>query len=103
MSTYPDVKASFYKLKWQASLLIRQTDPDLRIHQQAVVQVSNALLGAVPAAVDSLALFSSSPLQTVQAQQIPILCLNYVFFCFVSPQLAHLNEIGRIAHGSGNS
>lgn len=103
MSTYPDVKASFYKLEWQASLLIRQADPDFRIHQQAVVQVSNALLGAVPAAVDSLALLSSSPLQTVQTQQIPILCLNYVFFCFVPPQLAHLNEIGRIAHGGGNS
>ena len=100
--THPDVKPPFHKLKGQASLLVRQADPDLGVHQQAVMQIRNALLGALRAAVDFGALLALSPLQAVQAQQEPILCLDYVLFGFVSPESAQLDEIGGIAHRGGN-
>lgn len=101
-STHPNIKSPFHKLEWQASLLIRQTDPDLGIHEQAVVQIDNSLLGAIGPAVDFQVLLASSPLQAVQAEQKAILCLDYMLFCFVSPELTELNEVGRIAHGGGN-
>jgi hypothetical protein len=67
-----------------------------------VVHIDDPLLGALGSAVDLEALLASSPLQAVQAEQEAILCLNYVLFCFVSPQSTELDKVGRIAHGRGN-
>ena len=95
--TYPNVEAALNKLKGQTALLIRQADPDLRVHKQAMVHVNDALLDARLAVVDILALLAALPLKTMQAEEVAILCLDNVFFCLVAPEAAELDEIGGIA------
>lgn len=98
--TYPNIEALLNKLKSQASLLVRLADPDLRVHEQAVVQVDDALPDGVGAArVDAAAFLAASPLQAVQAEEVAVLGLDNVLLRLVAPDAAQLDKVGGVADG----
>lgn len=99
--THPDVESALEQLKGQASLLVRQAHPDLRVHQQTVVQVGDALLDAPRPAVDLCALLALAPLQAVDAEQEAILGLHDVLLGLVAPDAAELDKVGRVADRGG--
>ena len=83
--TNPDVKTALHQLKWEASLFVRQADPDLRVHEETVMQINDAFLDARRPVVDLLSLLAPPPLQAMNSQKETILRLDDVFLSFVSP------------------
>lgn len=63
-----------------------------------MVQIRDPLLDAVRPVIDLLPLLASPPLKAMQAEQVAILSLDYMFLRLVSPQSAEFDEIGRIAN-----
>lgn len=96
--TNPDVETALYQLKGQAPLLVGKTDPDLGVHEQAMVHIDDALLDACRPVVDLLPLLAPAPLQAVDAEEEAILGLHNVFFGLVSPDLAEFDKVGGIPH-----
>lgn len=99
--SYPNIKSALDQLKRQTSPLVCQTHPHLGVHEQPMVQIDNSLLNATRSAIDLLSLLPSAPLQSVDAQQVPIFRLHYMLLGLVSPDPAELDEIGRISNGGG--
>jgi len=91
----PDIVAVIDESKGQTPLFFGETDPDLTIHQQAVVEVNDRLAGAVPSRIDSDAaiLFSFSKWQPVYAKQISISCLDDMFFGIISEEFTQIGEV----------
>lgn len=65
MPTYPNIETPFHQLKWQTSLLVSHANPDLRVHQQAMMQICDPLLDTRRAVVDWLPLLAPPPLQSM--------------------------------------
>jgi hypothetical protein len=89
----PDIVALVNQQERQATSLLRDADPDFAVHEQAVVEVDNAFLNAVWTHVDLHVFLSSSPSQAVQAQKIPILRLDYMFFGSVAIELTQFYKV----------
>lgn len=83
-------------------MLISEANPNLRVHEQAVMHVDYALLDAVGAQVDRTAFFTFTPLQAMQPKQEAILGLYNMFFGFVSPQTAKLDKVASVANSGCN-
>lgn len=87
-SAHPNVITLLDKNKGKTSLRIGQADPDLRVHEQAMVEVHDLLLDAPRSAVDFLALLSVLPSEPVHAKQEAILGLEDVLLGLVSEDAA---------------
>jgi hypothetical protein len=94
MATYPDVKPSLHQDKWQHFLSVRETDPDLAIHQKAMVHVYDTLLYAGGARIDPRVFLASFPRKPMDAQEVPIVSLDDMFLGRISEQLAQLDKVG---------
>lgn len=95
-STHPDIETALDQLKWETTLLVRQADPDLGVHEESVVEIHDPLLDAPRSAVDLLPLLSLPPLQPVHAQEVTIFGLHDVLLCFKPPESAELNKVRRL-------
>lgn len=92
---YPDIEALFNQHKRQRPFRLGETDPHLAVHEQAMVQVDDALLDAVRTGrVDLGVHLVALPGEAVQAQQIAVLGLYDVLFGCVAVQFAELDEVG---------
>ena len=84
--TYPDVEAELDQLERQASLLVRQANPNLRVHQQAVVQIDDPFPETRRSIVHLGTFLSPPPLQPMDAEEEAVLGLDDVFFGFEAPE-----------------
>lgn len=100
--TYPDIKPLLDQDKRQGPLLVRQANPHLAVHQQAMVQVYHPLLEALGPGIDPGVLFSLFPCQPVQAKEVSVLCLYYMFFGRVAKRGAEVDEVGGISDRGGD-
>lgn len=82
--TYPDIKAPLHQDKWQHLLSVRETDPDLAVHEKAMMQVDDTLLYAGGTGVDLGIFFASFPCEPMKAQEIPIISLYNMFLSCIS-------------------
>ena len=98
-TTYPNIKAALNEDKGQAPLLVRETDPNLAVHQQTVVEVDNALLDAVRPSIDLCILLAFSVSQAMQTEQISILSLHNMLFRGVSEQGTKVDKIRGVSDG----
>lgn len=96
----PDVVAALDELKGQTALAGRQTDPDVAVHHQAVVQIDDLLAQArlARAGIDALGLLAALPAQAVQSQQVAVAGLDNVLLAVVAGEVA---QLGKVA-GAGN-
>jgi hypothetical protein len=82
--THPDIKASLHQDKRQHFLSVRETDPDLAIHQEAMVHVNDTLLKAGGTGIDLGIFLASFPREPMKAQEVAIISLDNVFLCCIS-------------------
>ena len=78
----PDVEPKVDQNEGEGPFRGRQTDPHLRVHEQPVVEVHDRLVGPRS---DRSARSSLGATETVQAEQVPILCEHDVFLELVTP------------------
>ncbi len=97
LQTYPDVKAPLNQDKRKSALLIGEADPHLAVHQQAMVQVHDALLDALRSAVDPGVLLALPPGQPVEAEEVPVLGLHDMLLGGVPKGGTEVDKIGGIA------
>lgn len=97
LGTHPDIESLLDQHKRQRSLLVREAHPDLAVHQQAMVQVQDALLDTLWSAVDSCILLPFPPCQPMESEQVAILSLYDVFFGGVSERGAEVDKVGGVA------
>jgi hypothetical protein len=91
--THPDVEATFDQHKRQAALGIGKTDPDLAVHEKAVVHVNDLLLQAVRATVDPQVLLALAPGEAVNAKQVAILGRDDMLLGIVSKLGAQIHKV----------
>jgi hypothetical protein len=96
LETYPNVKAPLDQDKRQRALLVGEADPDFAVHQQAVVQVHDALLDALRSAVDPGVLLALPPGQAVKAKEVPVLGLHDMLLGGVPEGGTEVDKIGGI-------
>lgn len=96
--TYPDIIASLDQFKRQTSMPVRKTDPNLGIHEKAMVHVNHLLVQACRSRVDLLPLLALLPRQAMKAEEIAILGLGDVLLCLVSPDPTQLDKISCVPH-----
>nr|POF06900.1 hypothetical protein CFP56_31524 [Quercus suber] len=101
----PDVVALVDEREGQTSFLLGQTDPNLTVHEQAVMQIHHAFAHtalSVVVGVDTPVLFAPSVRQTMQAQQVPVLGLDNMLFGMVAEEFAQLDEVLGLRDGAAH-
>lgn len=77
---------------------IRKSDPNLRVHEKAMVHVNDFLVQARRSRVDLLTLLALSPRQAMKSEEVAIFGLSNVLFSFVAPDPTQFDKISCVPH-----
>ena len=97
--TYPDIIALINQRKREASLFLCQTNPNLAVHHEAVVQVDHLFLDTTLPGIYLSVFLSLSPTQAVETQEVAISGLNNVFLGVIAEQGAQIDKILGLSDG----